>query len=166
MFHLLLLRHWLRTVSLCFLQHVGSYSDAVGSSPPTLLLFYSLFTTRWRVNVRFSVSAEAVVEAQRHVSLQVFLQHLFFSRSVTFTCPRSGGYCIPMRHKNSLKSSCSNVQLIRTVHSAVLRNMFLGIFVQSCSHVDSKPWHQSSSGPYLFRFLRNIQDFAHSFKKI
>ena len=147
------------------LQHIGSYSDAVGSSPPTLLLFYSLFTTRQRINVRFSVPAEAVVEAQRHVSLQVFLQHLFFFPSVTFTCPRSslhcGGYCIPMSYKSSLKISCSNVQLTRTVHSAVLRHMLLGILVQPCSQVGYEPWHQSSSGPYIFHLHRNVQDSAH-----
>ena len=123
MIHLLLLRHRLRSFSLSVLEQVDSYSDAVGGSPQTLLLFYSLFATRKRINVSFSVSAEAVVKAQRHVSLQVFLQHLFSFSAVTFTCPRrplhGGGYCSPMSYKSSLESSCFNVQLIRTVHSAV-----------------------------------------------
>ena len=69
------------------------------------------------------------MEAQRHVSL---LQHLFFFPSVTFTCFRSslhgGGHCIPMGYKSSFKSSCSDVQLISTVNSAVLRHMFLGSY--------------------------------------
>ena len=94
------------------------------------------------------------MEAQRHVSLQVFLQHLFFLPSVTFTRSRSsfycGGHCIPMSYKSSLKSSCSNVQLIRTIHFAVLRHMLLSILVQPCSHIVSKTWHQSSCGPYIF----------------
>ena len=123
-----------------------------------------------RINVSLSVSAEAAVEAQCQVFLQVFLQHLFFFQSVTFNCPRSslhcGGYRIPMSYKSLPESSCSNVQLIRTVHSAVLRHMFLGILVQPCSHVGSKPWHQLSSGPYLFSFHRNVQDSAHCIKKI
>ena len=81
------------------------------------------------------------MEAQGHVS-----EHLFFFPSVTFTCPRNSlhcfGYCIPMSYKSSLKSSCSNVQLIHTVHSAVLRHMLHGILVQPCSHVGSETWHQ------------------------
>ena len=107
-----------------------------------------------------SVSAEAIVKAQRHVSLQIFLQHLFFLPSIRFTCPgislHSVGHCIPMSHESSLESSCSNVQLISTVHSAVLRHMLFGIFVQPCSYVSSEPWHQSSSRPYLFHFHRNV----------
>ena len=107
-----------------------------------------------------SVSAEAVAETQRHVSLQIFLQHLFFLLSTTFTRPGnslySGGHCIPISHESSLESSCSNVQLIFTVHSAVLRRMLLSIFVQPCSHVSSEPWHQSSSCPYLLHFHRNV----------
>ena len=58
---------------------------------------------------------------------------------ITFTCHsrplHCGGYCIPMNYKSSLESSCSNIQLIRTVHFAVLRHMLLGIFIQPCSHV-------------------------------
>ena len=46
MLHLFLLRHWLCNFSFCVLQHIVSYSDAVGSSPPTLLFFYPLFTTK------------------------------------------------------------------------------------------------------------------------
>ena len=94
------------------------------------------------------------MEAQRHISLQVFLQHLFFFPCVTFTSPRSsfhwGGYCNPMSYKSLLKSSCSNDQLIRTVHSAVLRPMFLGILLQPCSHVGSKLLHQSSLAHTFF----------------
>ena len=89
------------------------------------------------------------METQRHVSLQIILQHLLFLPSIKFTHPGDslygGGHCIPMSYKSSLESPCSNVQLIRTVHSAVLRHMLLGIFLQPRSHVDSKPWHQSSS---------------------
>ena len=106
-----------------------------------------MFKTRQGVNVRFSVPVEAVLETQRHISLQIFLQHLFFLPSITFTHPGDslygGGHCIPMSHKSSLEGSCSNVQLIRTVHSAMLRHMLLGIFVQPCSHVGSKPRHAS-----------------------
>ena len=152
------------------MQHIGSYPDAVGSSPPTLLLFYLLFTTRYGINDRFSVPAEAVMEAQRHVTLQIFLQHLFFLPYITFTRPGSslhcGGHCIPMCYKSSLESSFPNVQLIRTVHSAVLRHMLLSTIIQPCSHVGSKPWHQTSSGSYLFHFDRSVQDFAHCLKKI
>ena len=96
------------------------------------------------------------METQRHVSLQIFLQHLFLLLSTMFTRPGnsfySGGHCIQMSHESLLESSCSNVQLISTVHSAVLRHMLLGIFVQPCSLVSSEPWHQSSSCPYLFHF--------------
>ena len=56
----------------------------------------------------------------------------------------------------AVESSCSNVQLIRTVHSAVFRHMFLGGFVQTCSHVCSEPWHQLSSGQYFLHFHRNV----------
>ena len=109
------------------------------------------------------------MEAQRLVPLQVFNQHLFSLSPVTFTCPRRplhcGGYRIPMSYKNSLESSCSNVQLIRTVHSAVFRHMLLGIFIQPCSHVGSEPWHQSCPGRYLFHFYRNVQDFARCLKR-
>ena len=94
------------------------------------------------------------METQRHVSLQIFLQHLFFLFSTTFTCPGNslhrGGHCISMSHESSLESCCPNVQLIPTVHSVVLQHVLFGIFVQPCSHVGSKPWHQSSSCPYLF----------------
>ena len=84
------------------------------------------------------------MEAQRHVSLQVFLQHLFSFSPVICTFPRR-----PL-HKSLLESSCSNVQLIRTEHSAAMRHMLLGIFLQPCSHVDSEPWHGIS------RFLAHI----------
>ena len=108
------------------------------------------------------------METQRHVSLQIILQRLFFLPSITFTHPGDslygGGHCIPMSYKSSLESPCSNVQLIRTVHSAVLRHMLLGIFLQPRSHVGSKPWHQSSSCPYLFHFHRNVQNLAHCLK--
>ena len=69
------------------------------------------------------------MEAQRHISLQVFLQHLFFFSSVALTCSgrffHCGSHCIPMSYENSLESVCSSVQLIRTVHSAVLDICFL-----------------------------------------
>ena len=56
------------------------------------------------------------METQQQVSLQIFLQHLFFLPSITFThpgdCLHGGGHCIPMSYKSSLESSCSNVQLI------------------------------------------------------
>ena len=72
-----------------------------------------------------SLFRQTLLWRQRHVSLQIFLQHLFLLLSTTFTRPvsslYSGGHCIPMSHGGSLESSCSNVQLIFTVHSAVLR---------------------------------------------
>ena len=110
------------------------------------------------------------METQRHVSLQIFLQHLFFFLSTTFPCPGNslhrGGHCISMSHESSLKSSCPNVQLIPSIHSAVLRHMLFCILFQPCSHVGSKPWHQSSSCPYLFHFHRNVQNLARCLKKI
>ena len=81
----------------------------------------------------------------------LFLQKLLWRHNVTFlskssfnissfplpsrfTHPGDALYgsvhCIPMSYESSLESSCSNVQLIRTVHSAVLRHMLLSIFVQ------------------------------------
>ena len=169
MFHLLLLDiNSAFSVPVSCNMSVGILT--IGRSPPTLLPFYSLLATRKRINVSLSVSAEAVVEAQRHVSLQVFLQHFFSFSPITFTCPRRPfhcvGHCIPMSYISSLESSCSIVQLILTVLSAVLRHMLLGILVQPCSHGGSKPWHQSSTGPYLFHFQRNVQDFARCLKKI
>ena len=97
--------------------------------------------TRWTSSF---LHQEAIVKAQRHVSLQIFLQHLFFLPSIMFTCPRNslygGGHCIPMSHESSLENSCPNVQLIHTVHSAVLRHMLLGILVQPCSHGRRSSW--------------------------
>ena len=97
------------------------------------------------------------MEAKSHVSLQVFLHHFCSFSPVTLTCSENsfhyGNHCILMSYESSLESSCSHVQLIRTVHSDVLRHMLLGILVQPYSHVGSKPWHQSYSGPYLLHFL-------------
>ena len=70
------------------------------------------------------------------------------------------------KHMSKHSRMCSAYQLIRTAHSAVLRHMLPSMLIQPCSHVGSKPWHQSSSGPYVFHFHRNVQDFAHCFKKI
>ena len=107
-----------------------------------------------------SVSTEAVVETQRHVSLQIFFQHLCLLISTTLARPgnsfHSGGHCIPMGHESSLESSCPNVQLIFTVHSAMLRHMLFRILVQPWSQVSSEPWHQSFSCPYLLHFHWNV----------
>ena len=97
----------------------------------------------------------------KHISLQVFLQHFFSFSPVTKICFRlplyCGCYCIPMRYKSSFESYSSYVHLIRTVRSAVLPHMLLGILLQPCSHVGSEPWHQSSSGPYCLHFNRTVQ---------
>ena len=107
----------------------------------------------------------------------LFLQKLLWRHNVTFISKSSfsisafsfplrptrpgnsfhgGGHCIPMGHESSLESSCPNVQLIFTVHSAMFRHMLFRILVQPCSHVSSEPWHQSFSCPYLLHFHRNV----------
>ena len=125
-----------------------------GGSPPTPLLFYHLFA-----EASFPVSAEAVV----------FLQNLFSLSSIAIICSRCslhcGSHCNLMRYKSSFENFQVYVHLIRIVHFAVLRHMLLGILVQPCSHVGSKPWYQSSSCPYLFHFHRNVQNLAHCRKR-
>ena len=115
------------------------------------------------------------METQRHVSLQIFNQHLFLLLSTTFTRPGnslySGGHCIPMSHGGSLESSCSNVQLIFTVHSAVLRRMLLSIFAQPCSHVSSEPCinrllsHIFFTSIGMFKILHIVSKRSRSFRQ-
>ena len=94
------------------------------------------------------------MEAQRHIYLQVCLQHFFsFSPVTTIRSRRSlhcGCYCIPMPYKSLFENSRSCFHQIRIVHYAVLRHMLLGILLQPCSQVGSEPGHQLSSGPDFF----------------
>ena len=123
------------------LQHFCSSTLCLQQGRGSTLV--SLFLLLWRHNVVFFSRS----------SFNIFF---YFSPSDSFVVDVFPSRCIPMSYKSSIESSCSTVQLIRTVHPAVLRHMLLGILVQPCSLVGYKPWHQSSSGPYILHFHRNV----------
>ena len=82
--------------------------------------------------VSLPIPVEAVVDAQRQVSLQFFLRPFFSFSPVTITCSgrsfHCGSHCIPMRYESSLESSRPKVLLIGTVHSALLRHIMLTLY--------------------------------------
>ena len=100
----------------------------------------SLFLQKllWRHNVTFLSRSSFIIFSLYFPSHSLVLD-VFFTAAVSAIQP--------MSYKSSLEISCSNVLPICTVDPAVLRHMLLGILVQPCSHVGSKPWHQSSDQP-------------------
>ena len=128
LFHFLLLRYRLCTFGFSVLQHISGHSDAVGGSRTTLLLLYSLLATRERVYDCFpEVFVTFLSRSSLDISSLSFPSESTFINNL-FSCNE---YSIRVCYESSLEKFLPDVNLIRTVHTAVHQvfQIFLSRFI-------------------------------------